>query len=116
MTQGFGNWTLSELQQFVDGVRRFMSDDLVNIAMCVPTKTLQEVTEYSKVFWKRYKEIDYKHVGNIERYKVQPVQPLQPLQPLMELTPDNETDNEIVDYFYDDQVFGDDGNYFNFYD
>lgn len=57
LTKGFGNWNKNELIQFLRGIRRFKSNDLFNIAKHIPTKTLQEVIDYSRVFWERYKEI-----------------------------------------------------------
>lgn len=71
LTQGFGNWTKAELKKFVKGIKRYKSENLIEIAKCVPTKTLEQVVEYSKVFWKRNNEItdNQEIVESIEIHK-----------------------------------------------
>ncbi|VDK24767.1 unnamed protein product, partial [Anisakis simplex] len=57
LTQGQGNWSRREFQQFVKANEKYGRNDLENIAKEIDTKTLAEVEEYSKVFWERLDEL-----------------------------------------------------------
>lgn len=59
-TQGFGQWTRRDFQQFVNSSAKFGRNDYKGIATEVGSKTAEEIKAYSKVFWQRYTEIsDY---------------------------------------------------------
>lgn len=62
------DWTKKDFTTFVKACEKHGRKDYENIAKDL-TKTLDEVKEYSKVFWKRLKEIqDYeKHLHIIEK-------------------------------------------------
>lgn len=57
LTEGFGSWTKREFSAFVRGCERHGRTALPEIAKEVEGKTLDEVKEYAKVFWKRYTEL-----------------------------------------------------------
>eukprot|EP00123_Amoebidium_parasiticum_P017207 comp23754_c0_seq2/m.41063 comp23754_c0_seq2/g.41063 ORF comp23754_c0_seq2/g.41063 comp23754_c0_seq2/m.41063 type:complete len:1012 (-) comp23754_c0_seq2:256-3291(-) len=60
LESGFVNWTKKDFNAFRKACERHGRKDLENIAKEVEGKTLEEVKEYSAVFWKRYKELqDY---------------------------------------------------------
>ncbi|OAA79700.1 chromatin remodelling complex ATPase chain ISW1 [Akanthomyces lecanii RCEF 1005] len=67
-TQGFGNWSKRDFQQFINGSGKFGRNDYHGIATEIGSKTAPEIKEYAKVFWQRYTEIaDYsKHIKVIE--------------------------------------------------
>jgi SWI/SNF-related matrix-associated actin-dependent regulator of chromatin subfamily A member 5 len=59
-TQGFGEWTKRDFQQFINASGRYGRDDYENIARDVGDKTIEAVEQYAAVFWERYTEIaDY---------------------------------------------------------
>lgn len=60
---GFGDWNKRDFQQFINGSARYGRNDFENIALEVDSKEPDEIKKYSKVFWKRYKEI-----GNWEKH------------------------------------------------
>ncbi|KAK0389686.1 hypothetical protein NLU13_3259 [Sarocladium strictum] len=67
-TQGFGDWTKRDFQQFVNGSGRYGRNDFEGISEEVDSKTPAEIKAYAKVFWQRYTEItDYnKYIKTIE--------------------------------------------------
>ncbi len=66
--QGFPDWNKRDFQQFINGSARHGRKNLEAISDDVDGKTLEEVKEYARVFWKRYTELhDYpKHIKTIE--------------------------------------------------
>jgi len=69
LTQGFKSWNKRDFQQFTKAAEKHGREDFISIAKDIGTKTKQEVSEYSKVFWERCSEIaDYNRiVSSIER-------------------------------------------------
>lgn len=69
LTQGFENWGKRDFSAFIKANEKYGRNNIEQIANDIDGKTLEEVKEYSKVFWKRYKEIsEYeKIIANIER-------------------------------------------------
>eukprot|EP01135_Chromosphaera_perkinsii_P012248 Nk52_evm19s2622 gene=Nk52_evmTU19s2622 len=67
--QGFGNWNRRDFQAFCKGCERYGRDDLQRVAADMESKTFEEVKDYAKVYFKRYKEVpDWERImGNIER-------------------------------------------------
>lgn len=67
-TQGFGNWSRRDFQQFINGSGRYGRKDYDGIATEVGSKDADEIKTYANVFWQRYTEItDYpKHLKVIE--------------------------------------------------
>lgn len=65
---GFGEWNKRDFQQFINGSARYGRNDFDNIALEVDSKEPDEIKVYSKVFWKRYKEIPNweKHITAIK--------------------------------------------------
>ena len=59
--QGFPNWTKRDFISFCKANEKYGRDNIEQIAYEVEGKTLQEVKDYSAVFWKRYKEISGNH-------------------------------------------------------
>lgn len=66
--QGFSEWNRRDFQQFVNGSGKYGRHNYEGIAEEVDGKTAEEIEEYGKVFWKKYKLIDnwQKHVNVIE--------------------------------------------------
>jgi SWI/SNF-related matrix-associated actin-dependent regulator of chromatin subfamily A member 5 len=66
--EGFGEWNKRDFQQFINGSAKYGRHDYDGIALEVDSKNPKEVKEYSKVFWKRYKEIPNweKHMAAIK--------------------------------------------------
>ncbi|KAG5949807.1 hypothetical protein E4U53_005748 [Claviceps sorghi] len=59
-TQGFGNWSRRDFQQFVNGSGKYGRHDYHGIANEIDSKTPAEIKAYAKVFWQRYTEVaDY---------------------------------------------------------
>jgi len=69
LAHGFKSWTKSDFQKFIKAAEKYGRGDFSSIAQDIGTKTIQEVVEYSQVFWERYSEIDRyeKIVSKIER-------------------------------------------------
>ncbi|KAM0712126.1 hypothetical protein Q7P37_011220 [Cladosporium fusiforme] len=65
---GFGEWNKRDFQQFINGSARYGRSDFEHIALEVDSKEPDEIKVYSKVFWKRYKEIPNweKHITAIK--------------------------------------------------
>ncbi|QIW95255.1 hypothetical protein AMS68_000773 [Peltaster fructicola] len=60
---GFGEWNKRDFQQFINASGKHGRYSYAQIAVDVDSKTPAEVQEYSKVFWKRYREI-----ANYDKY------------------------------------------------
>ena len=69
LQKGFGNWNKRDFGLFIKACEKYGRDALEQIAGDIDAKTLPEVKEYSKVFWKKYKEVpDWERiVSNIEK-------------------------------------------------
>ena len=68
--QGFPNWSRKDFQAFIRGCERYGRDDLDSIqGNELPDKTLEQVQEYSQVFWQRCQELpDHERfLSNIEK-------------------------------------------------
>jgi len=63
LKQGFHDWTRREFLGFIKGCEKYGRKLYAQIATEVPTKTQQQIKEYSNVFWNRYDEIQ-----NYEKY------------------------------------------------
>lgn len=69
LQKGFGNWNKRDYGLFIKACEKYGRDALEQVAGDIDTKTLAEVKEYSKVFWKKYKEVPdcERTVSNIEK-------------------------------------------------
>ncbi|GAB7350055.1 hypothetical protein MBLNU459_g0725t1 [Dothideomycetes sp. NU459] len=67
-TEGFGDWNKRDFQQFINGSAKYGRNNFEEIAIEVDSKEGDEIKQYAKVFWKRYKEIANweKHIQSIE--------------------------------------------------
>lgn len=65
---GFPDWNKRDFQQFLNGSAKYGRQNYDGIAEEVDGKTAEEIEEYAKVFWKKYKTLDnwQKHLGVIE--------------------------------------------------
>jgi len=81
LEQGFEKWGKRDFTTFIKANEKYGRENIEQIANDMDGKTLEEVQEYSKVFWKRYKELnDYeKIISNIEKgeAKLQKIQEIQ---------------------------------------
>jgi len=79
--QGFEKWGKRDFTTFIKANEKYGRNNIEQIANDLDGKTFEEVEEYSKVFWKRYKELnDYeKIISNIEKgeAKLQKIQEIQ---------------------------------------
>ena len=57
LIQGFNSWNKRDFQQFIKANEKNGRDDVDQISREVEGKTIQEVMEYSKVFWDRCNEL-----------------------------------------------------------
>ena len=57
LKQGFESWARRDFNAFIKASEKFGRTKLEEIAVEVEGKTLEEVKEYSAVFWQRYQEI-----------------------------------------------------------
>jgi SWI/SNF-related matrix-associated actin-dependent regulator of chromatin subfamily A member 5 len=66
--KGFPEWNKRDFQQFLNGTAKYGRTNYDGIAEEVDGKTAEEIAEYAKVFWKKYKTLDnwQKHLGVIE--------------------------------------------------
>ncbi|KAL5118908.1 chromatin remodeling complex Adenosinetriphosphatase [Pleosporales sp. CAS-2024a] len=66
--KGFPEWNKRDFQQFLNGSAKFGRTNYDGIAEEVDGKTAEEIQEYAKVFWKKYKTLDnwQKHLNVIE--------------------------------------------------
>lgn len=53
MNRGFKTWNRKHVQMFCDAMAEFGRNNLSKIATALPTKTLDEITNYHETFWKR---------------------------------------------------------------
>ncbi|ODV98572.1 hypothetical protein PACTADRAFT_48303 [Pachysolen tannophilus NRRL Y-2460] len=58
LKQGFGNWNKREFTHFIQLAAKYGRTSYREIAKEMKSKTAEEVSEYSKVFWQRYPEIE----------------------------------------------------------
>lgn len=65
---GFGDWNKRDFQQFINGSAKYGRHSYDLISLEVDAKTPEEIKDYAKVFWKRYREIPNweKHVNAIK--------------------------------------------------
>ncbi|KAF1989540.1 chromatin remodelling complex ATPase chain ISW1 [Aulographum hederae CBS 113979] len=66
--KGFADWNRRDFQQFINGSAKYGRDNYEGIAEEVDGKTAEEIKDYAKTFWKRYKDINnwQKHLSIIE--------------------------------------------------
>lgn len=55
--EGFGRWTKRHFQLFIKGLVENGRDNLERVAEMIGDRTLEEVQEYSEVFWERFKSL-----------------------------------------------------------
>ncbi|CAD7702794.1 unnamed protein product [Ostreobium quekettii] len=69
LESGFTNWNRRDFNAFVRSCEKYGRNDIENVAKEIEGKTLEEVKEYSEVFWRRVKELNEweRIVKNIER-------------------------------------------------
>ena len=65
---GFPEWNKRDFQQFLNGTAKHGRQNFTGIAEEVDGKTADEIADYAKVFWKKFKTLDnwQKHMGVIE--------------------------------------------------
>jgi SWI/SNF-related matrix-associated actin-dependent regulator of chromatin subfamily A member 5 len=65
---GFPEWNKRDFQQFLNGSAKYGRTNYEGISEEVDGKNAEEIEEYAKVFWKKYKTLDnwQKHLGVIE--------------------------------------------------
>jgi len=56
--QGFPEWNKRDFQQFINGSAKFGRTNWQGIATEVDGKDVEQIKEYAKVFWKKYKTLD----------------------------------------------------------
>ncbi|EPZ34649.1 hypothetical protein ROZALSC1DRAFT_27044 [Rozella allomycis CSF55] len=112
---GYGNWTRKDFQQFIKGCEKFGRNNFVEIEKEVETKSLDEIKDYSKVFWSRITELsDHEKIvssiekGELKLKKIQEIQSLidnkitsvkKPLQDLSLSNCKSKSFSEIEDRF-----------------
>jgi SWI/SNF-related matrix-associated actin-dependent regulator of chromatin subfamily A member 5 len=66
--KGFPEWNKRDFQQFLNGSAKYGRTNYDGIAEEVDGKTAEEIADYAKVFWKKYKTLDnwQKHLSVIE--------------------------------------------------
>ncbi|KAK7541676.1 chromatin remodelling complex ATPase chain ISW1 [Phyllosticta citricarpa] len=66
--EGFADWNRRDFQQFINGSAKYGRKNYKAIEDEVDGKTAEEIEEYAKVFWKKYKDIANweKHIAAIE--------------------------------------------------
>ncbi|KAL0485675.1 chromatin-remodeling complex ATPase [Acrasis kona] len=57
LKEGFPDWTRKDLLCFIKGCEKYGRNDLQAISSEIETKSFQQVEQYSKTFWERYKEV-----------------------------------------------------------
>ena len=55
--EGFADWQRRHFQNFIKALERYGRDHLDRVAAEVADKSEEEVREYAKVFFERYKEL-----------------------------------------------------------
>ncbi|KAF2130418.1 hypothetical protein P153DRAFT_314292 [Dothidotthia symphoricarpi CBS 119687] len=68
LEKGFPEWSKRDFQAFLRGSGKYGRTNYEAIAEEVGEKTTEEIADYAKVFWKKYKTLDnwQKHIGVIE--------------------------------------------------
>lgn len=66
--QGFQDWNKRDFQQFLNGSAKYGRQNYEGISEEVDGKTADEIAEYAKVFWKKYKTLDnwQKYINVVE--------------------------------------------------
>ncbi|KAH7384653.1 SNF2 family N-terminal domain-containing protein [Pyrenochaeta sp. MPI-SDFR-AT-0127] len=66
--KGFPEWNKRDFQQFLNGSAKYGRTNYEGISEEVDGKEADEIADYAKVFWKKYKTLDnwQKHLGVIE--------------------------------------------------
>ncbi|KAH8730803.1 SNF2 family N-terminal domain-containing protein [Phaeosphaeriaceae sp. PMI808] len=66
--KGFPEWNKRDLQQFLNGSAKYGRTNFDGISEEVDGKNAQEIADYAKVFWKKYKTLDnwQKHLNVVE--------------------------------------------------
>ena len=69
LDSGYSHWNRRDFNAFVRACERYGREALEDIAREVEGKTVEEVEEYSRVFWRNYKQLnDWERIiKNIER-------------------------------------------------
>jgi len=68
LQQGYGNWSRREFTQFIQVSAKYGRNSISAIASEFPEKTIEEVRDYAKAFWKNYTQIDgyERYISQIE--------------------------------------------------
>lgn len=66
--QALTNWTKREFLAFISGCSKYGRENYSAIAESLENKTIEDVKEYARVFWERYKELNgyEKYLSTIE--------------------------------------------------
>ncbi|KAK9340080.1 SNF2 family N-terminal domain-containing protein [Lipomyces starkeyi] len=66
--EGFSNWSRRDFTHFIQLNAKYGREDIEGIASEFEGKTIEEIEQYSKVFWERFTEIDGydKYIAQIE--------------------------------------------------
>lgn len=69
LSQGYSNWNRRDFQIFIQASSKYGRNSINLIASEFPDKTIDEVRDYAKAFWKNYKQIDgyERNIANIEQ-------------------------------------------------
>ncbi|GMF03092.1 unnamed protein product [[Candida] boidinii] len=69
LSKGFKNWNKRDFIGFIHGCAKYGREDLENIKKDLKNKKLNDIIEYSKIFWERFKEIEgyEKYISQIEQ-------------------------------------------------
>jgi SWI/SNF-related matrix-associated actin-dependent regulator of chromatin subfamily A member 5 len=68
IAKGFPEWNKRDFQQFLNGSAKYGRTNYEGISEEVDGKTAEEIEEYAKVFWKKFKLLDnwQKHINVVE--------------------------------------------------
>lgn len=58
LDEGFGDWNRRDFMSFIHGCTRYGAKEYKQIAKDLKNKSLEEVSKYGEVFWKRYEEVE----------------------------------------------------------
>jgi len=69
LAAGFSNWSKKDFFLFIRQCETYGRKDYDSIKLAFPTKTAEDVREYSEAFWKRWQSIEngQKYVERIEK-------------------------------------------------
>jgi len=69
LEQGFSSWSRRDFNAFVKGCEKYGRDNMEKIAGEIESKSLNEVRQYSTIFWEKYKDLnDWERIiKNIEK-------------------------------------------------